>query len=234
MKRKGNSRILFIAAIGTVIIAVIFIIILLNPQKELDVPIAEDETEENDIVEEEEPEAAEWVTYENEEYAFTIEHPEDWIVREFTDEFTPMFNIYKEGTDTSGLPFTHHSEAVSHVSLYPEGIPTEGFFGESVETIVDFRVPVENPRDYVLADNTRFATMANISEGAATNWSPAGFVFAHTRVGNMEIECLRSGEPIASEICDPLMGDAIVRSGIISAEDRSIQVRILESLQFTQ
>lgn len=234
MKRKGNSRTMFIAGIGVVIVAGIFVIVLLNPnQADREVPtIQNDDFDTNEIIDEE-PEEVAWIPYENEEYGFKIEHPEDWIIGEFPDDMiSPKFNIYKKGTDTSGLPFTHHSEAVTHVSIFPEGIPTEGFFGESVETNVDFTVSVENARDFVLTDNIRFATIANMPEGSV-KWMPSGFVFAHTRVENMEVTCLRGGESIAADICDPLMGDTVVRSGQINAEDRAIQQQILETLEFT-
>lgn len=229
-RRQKNIQPVWFGA-GAVALAVAVFLVLNSdrlPHEREDAP-AEEAPEENEVGE------TEWVTYTNETFDFSIDHPHDWTVREFPDEEpgSPKFNIFPESTDTAGLPFTHHSESVTHVSVYPEGIPTEGFFGEATASNVEFAVPVERARDYVLADGARFATFAGLPDGGE-NWTPAGFIFAHVRVAGVETACLRGDEEIAAEICDPLTGDTLVRRGAVDAELRETEVRMLESFRFTE
>lgn len=226
---RGNSRLLFLALIAAVIVCAVFFIILFNTDKtDLDtVPDQATTTETGD----EDADQIEWVTYTNEEYGFVIEHPNNWEVSAYPDDpDSPKFNFYPEGTDTSGLPFTHHSENVTHVSVFPHGIPTEGFLGETAETEVDFDVTVAGERDYTLTDGTHFATIAFMPEGGP-GWTESGFIFAHVAVENGDTTCVPIDETLP---CDPLSNGTIVRSGEIDEEARAVTVRILESFEFTE
>lgn len=232
-KKRGNSRFLFLAAIGAVIACVVFFILLLN----LDRETARELDDAGDVsaptADEGEEKPAEWITYTNEEYGFSIDMPGDWKVSEnFDEQGSPKFNFYPADTETGLLPFTHHSEQVSHVSVYPHGIPTEGFFGETAPTDVDFAIPVEQERDYVLDSGEHFATLA-FSPFGGSNWTASGFLFAHVALEDVAVTCMRGGEEIAAELCDPLVGDTIVRSGTLPPGVRETEVRMLESFIFT-
>ncbi|MEX0918129.1 MAG: hypothetical protein WDZ93_03160 [Candidatus Paceibacterota bacterium] len=222
--KLGNTGILFLAAIGALIISVLFIVLLLN---------VTDETKEGfDTMDA--TETTTWVTYENETYNFSLEHPSDWRINVSEDEpGTPKINVYPPETDTSTLPFTHHSEEVTHVSVFPHGIPTEGFFGEATESSVDLSVPVERASDFVLDDGIPFATIAFLNTDTNA-WTESGFLFAHVRVADQKVICMREGEELPANACDPLMGDTLVRSGSIDSARRAATVRILESFTFTE
>lgn len=175
-----------------------------------------------------------WETYTNEGFGFSIRHPESWQVHEAPeDPIEPKFNIYKPPAQAE-LPYTHHTQGATHVSVFPHGIPTEGVFGESRESTVDFGAGAQQARDFILADGTVWATFANFPN-ASTDWNESGFVFAAVEVGNLETECRRDGEIIPEEQCDPLASDdQIIRRGSVSEEDRRIQELMLESLEFMQ
>ncbi|MEX0919304.1 MAG: hypothetical protein WDZ64_00960 [Parcubacteria group bacterium] len=173
-----------------------------------------------------------WQTYTNEEFNFSLEYPSNWEIAEYPDHnVTPRFNLYPESNNTSGLPYTHHSGNIAHVSIFPQGVPTEGFFGESSTSSVDFQIETVGARDYILSSGARFATIANASS-SPTSWNESGYVFSHVFIEELETECLSEGEVVSQAECDPLFGDVIVRTGSVSQEDRATQVRILESLEF--
>lgn len=222
---KGNSKVLFLVAVLAVVICAVFFILLLDVRDKGEEPVPE-----NTVEPTEEVASDEWVTYTNEEYGFSIEHPADWVVAEFPDdEISPKFNIYvPETVEADDLPLTHHSEGATHVSIFPQGVPTEGFLGSATESTVDFAPEVEQARDYMTADGTRFATIAFMPEGGP-NWQPWGFVFAHVTLENATQTC----EPIDPDMpCDPLTNGTIVRTGSVNEAYRDATVRMLESFRF--
>lgn len=181
----------------------------------------------------EEFDTSDWETYRNVQFGFTIQYPPEWAVMEAPgDQIAPKFNIYKPEDVRSELPLTHHSEG-THVSIFPEGIPTEGVFGESLPSTIEFVVATENARDYVLVDGSVWATVVNL-RNSPESWRESGFIFAGLLIGNHEIECYRSGEMISDEQCDPLTGDQLVHLGEVSERDRRIQVEMIKSFRYIE
>lgn len=170
-----------------------------------------------------------WSTYTNEQFGFSLMYPPEWQVYEApNDPIAPKFNIYKPGSDEQTLPLTHHSPNVTHVSVFPKGIPTEGIFGESETSTVSFSVPTNQARDYLLSDGTHWSTFAGI-DTTHPKWNDSGFIFARTNIQDEETTCFRDTEFQEPEQCDPLTGDRIIRHGTINAMDRAIQEAILSS-----
>lgn len=171
-----------------------------------------------------------WVSYRNDKLGFELSHPADWEVAEFPDaQIAPMFNVFKTG-QTFQFPLTHHSSAM-HVSVYPEGIPTEGVFGEAKTSAVSFSVIPRQATDFILGDGTPWATfMAPIQNHS--EWSPAGFVWGSVAVTGLEIICLQNGREVSENECDPFLGDQIVRRGSVSPADWNTVEKILQSFRF--
>jgi hypothetical protein len=177
---------------------------------------------------------SDWSTYRNEEYGFSLRYPGNWEVFEGDDDPVAVrFNIYDPITGEGLPPYDHHSQDVAHVSVFPQGVPTEGISGDSTSSNVSFGVEVRNDHDYLLADGSRFATQANFPS-RPSSWNDSGFIFANTPVENLEVECLREGEKIPENECNPLMGDGLIRYGEIDEEMRTIQKAILESFDFIE
>ncbi|MFW5888137.1 MAG: Gmad2 immunoglobulin-like domain-containing protein [Patescibacteria group bacterium] len=177
---------------------------------------------------------SDWETYRNEEYGFSLRYPSGWKIHEETDHpVSVMFNFYKPSEEIGDPPYDHHSSDVTHVSVFPEGIPKEGIFGESVASGVDFKEEVVEPKDYVLAGDTPFATKADLSSPPA-EWNESAFIFANTPISNLEVKCKNNGEVTSKEECDVMMGDTPVRYGNINEIDRAVEVAILESFEFIE
>jgi hypothetical protein len=179
----------------------------------------------------EEIDTSDWELYENEQFGFTLQYPPEWEVHKAPDDIiTPKFNVYKPSDASSSLPFIHHSSA-THVSVFPEGVPTEGVSGETRRSDVDFQVSVREPRDYILANGNTWATFAGVKDAPAS-WTEAGFIFAGLLIKNHSIDCFRNDEQVPSQQCDPLTGDRVVHHGSVNEKDRRIQQEILASFQF--
>lgn len=182
-----------------------------------------------------------WQTYTSDQFGFEVDVPSNWTIVEFpNDEIAPRVNMYpkkhrKSLTFIKGgiehiSPITHHSE-ISHVSIFPFGVPTEGFFGEFLESDVSFFEHVRVAHDFILDDGSRFATFAAFSS-PSEQWGEAGFIFSRARVTLYRMRCFRDGRRVRDLQCDPLTGDVIVHYGTLDAEERETQKRILSSFRF--
>ncbi len=179
-----------------------------------------------------------WVTYTSEHFSFSIQHPDEWEVATSNGPMAPLFTFYRpplpEGTDA---PLTHHDSG-THVSVYPEGIPTEGIFGETAPTSVTLaEVELEEGLDYQLTDGTPWATLLQF-EVIPASWNQSGFVFARQPIHNLDIYCQTdTGERIEIEECDPLGPPepiTVKREGSIDRETRDIIEAMLATFTFTE
>lgn len=173
-----------------------------------------------------------WVTYRSDAYGFSIEHPPRWEVRVTDDEFTPVINIFDPASaGGSKPPFTHFSE-VTHVSVYPRGIPTEGVFSNTRESTARFGESVRAANDFLLEDGSAWATAVSFSGAVPDGWDEAGFLWAKVVIDNLDLTCLRGMENVPVDVCDPLSGDSLMRRGSVNAEARTIEERMLTSFHF--
>ncbi|MBX4198644.1 GerMN domain-containing protein [Candidatus Parcubacteria bacterium] len=173
----------------------------------------------------------EWLTYSNEKYSFEIKYPKDWQVV-VDDSGEPKINIFKK-TETEKPPFIHHSN-VTHVSIYPKGIGTEGVQGESAPSGLQFQETMKTATDFLLKDGATWATYANI-DTKTTNWQPWGFLWAGLKVESRKTECIQPGKIPIQGACDlgvEFKNSKTVVSGTVNEADREIQEEILRSFRF--
>jgi hypothetical protein len=172
-----------------------------------------------------------WELYRSEQFSFAIEHPPAWQVSEHLQaEITPMFNIRPPGPDPE-RPLDHHADA-THLSIYPEGIPTEGVFGERAPTQMPVNDQVAEGWDYLLEDGTIWGTMLTFHH-PPESWTESGFVWAAAAIQNLEVQCFRNDKQVGEAECDPLMGDRVVRRGEVDREERSVVEQMLATFRFT-
>lgn len=182
-----------------------------------------------------------WQTYTSERFEFSIMMPPDWIAVEFpNDKIAPRVNLYSqkqkerltrvENDIPHTTPLTHHSP-VLNVSIFPHGVPTEGFFGESLPSEISFSEGTRAAHDFVLTNGSRFATFAAFTKVPAS-WSDAGFIWGYALRKTTRTKCYRGMKRIADEACDPLTGDTVAHSARMSTQDREVQKLMLSSFTF--
>lgn len=168
-----------------------------------------------DVSENESEEAVDtssWSVYTNEEFDFELKYPaDDWNMVEAPDDLiTPKFNFYikPQGVPVD-TPITHHSN-VTNVSVFPEGIPTEGVIGQTGPLENDWGDGVSSEsRIYTLEDGTPFAAYIKYEE-TPESWNESGFVWARLGSQNLEGVCFENGvEMDPSDRCDPLGNEDI-------------------------
>lgn len=178
-----------------------------------------------------------WSSYTNDTYHFTLQYPaDDWNVEEDVSfEFSPKYNFYEKpaGVPVS-LPLTHHAN-MTHASVYPLGIPTEGVFGTAVP--LGFSVPYANMDEskmYLLEDGTPFAAMI-VPESRPASWNDSGFVWVRAFIEGYETECVRNGAVVGADTCDPLTrDDEIVHTGVVDIVAWERAVAVAQSLSFVE
>ncbi len=182
-----------------------------------------------------------WSTYTSGAFGFSVAIPSDWVAIEFpNDAVAPRVNIYPESQKKklsfveNGIerisPITRQSN-IPNVSIFPHGMPTEEFFGESTDSDVSFLETAVTARDFTLTNGSRFATVASFAD-APESWGDAGFLWSRITVKSMRSECFRDTSKIKNAECDPLSGDTMVHFGRVNERDRDIQKTILSSFAF--
>jgi hypothetical protein len=167
-------------------------------------------------------------------YGFRVPYPTtSWSFhRDTSFSMSPKFNLYQKPPGVPlDLPLDHFSN-VSHFSVYPKGIPTEGLFGDVVEFNLRTSFPVsEESKVFVLDDGTTFAAYVKPAD-PPEGWGEAGFVWLRVRVEDLEVRCLREGEEVGAEECDPLAReDRILRSGTVDPRVWETEITMLQELR---
>ncbi len=229
----GNAVALTLLALAVAILAGVLVLYFIGKNAPQPVaPIQEGEsTTSSASVEDDTANPREgWRTYENTDFDFTLEYPPGWIVATGTIGLVPAVSVYPAADATGTPPFSQHSDA-THVSVYPEGIPTEGVFGETQQSDVIVPVPGASQKDLVLDSGRPWATIATFDKHPGS-WTDAGFVFAAVTIEDATTSCKRGTTVVTDGTCDPLTGDTLVRSGYVDPVLRSAEEEILRSFHF--
>lgn len=153
-----------------------------------------------------------WTTFASDEYNFKIDYPaEDWNKAVKPDDvIAPKFSFYiKPAGVPVEAPFDHFAN-ITHVSVYPEGIPTEGVIGQTTELGAGWGENVsDESRLYLLEDGTPFAAYIKFNE-RPDGWNGSGFAWARLKADNFESVCFQNGEELEpNDQCDPLGDESI-------------------------
>ncbi len=166
----------------------------------------------------------------SEAYGFDLHLPRTWSFSSST-RATPMFNAYEYSPSAErAVPFEHHQN-VTNVSVFPDGVPTEGVFAETKE--VDFETPFElreGSRMFVLRDGTPFAAYL-LPEKVPTGWSDFGFVWIRVYADDLATHCIDASGNDTGDACDPLGGsESIELSGTVDPASWQQALDVLQSL----
>jgi hypothetical protein len=219
-QKKSFNKLYVLLAVVLLLIAAIFIL----RQSDKDVPAGNIQ----------ESEQQSWQTYVNDEYNFSIDFPRGWHLYEDFDTASPIINFYVSRPGVEA-PLDHFSRT-AHVSIYPNGIPTDGIIGDRVEISESqdlISENVSNFTNYTLNDGRVWARMITF-EDHPESWKDWGFVWARTEVKNYQERCF-SGEQEVSEFeCNVFMGDEIRRFGEVNEDMTQTQLKMLNSFKFLE
>lgn len=171
-------------------------------------------------------------TYTSEEYNFSVDVPAGWRAENASIGPVPAINIFPED-QTYPEPYTHFTN-VHHVSVYPEGIPTEGVFAQTRPLDISMQEEVgDNSRAYMLGNGDIFGRFIHFAN-TPSSWTPSGFVWSRVYVAEAEQLCQQGDAYVASNACDPLLGDEIVWAGNVDTTYSDDIQEILKSFRFTE
>lgn len=177
-----------------------------------------------------------WQSYENQQFGFSLRYPQDdWKQYEDTSfEFSPKFNFYPAvGEEIAEPPFDHFAN-VNHVSVYPQGVPTEGLTAQSrpLEMELPFAVS-QDSRVFVMEDGTPFAAVIRPLDIPLVGWLESGFIYSRLHIDNLETRCLRDGQEVSQDQCDPLAeGGEIVWSGSVNEDLWPVLQEVIRNFEF--
>lgn len=222
-----------VAVVGVLAVAVCILVFLYLPSRSTQYERGTATTTATTTNTNEQTKDAQWQTYTDRTYQFSIDYPSDWKIARDDLAGSPRITFYNpKQTGGATPPFTHHNDSAVHVSIFPSGLPTEGVSGETVTTTVSTMVTVDRGIDFILKDKTPWATMLTF-KNPPSSWG-GGFVWAVAVVKSLDTTCLRGEQFIPYEQCDVLTGDLYIRDGTVDESIRATEVRMLESFRFTR
>lgn len=229
---RGNAVTLTLLGLSVAILAgvvVLYFIGLAKPEPVYTPDPADEEVFET-VAPKEDPRKG-WNTYVNEEYDFSIQYPDGWIVATGTLKTgDPAFSLYQATGTSTDMVYDHFTQT-SHVSVYPLGIATEGIRAEMQASDIIIQIPQASAKDYVLQTGRPWATKA-MFDVFPTSWNEAGFLFARLNIEEEEMIYMRGDTEIAQHEFDPFTGDHIERTGFVDTNMRTVQKNVLQSFRF--
>lgn len=179
----------------------------------------------------------EWRTYQNDSFDFSMSYHPDWqLSTTSAADTTPLFNVYvpaENVSTTNGI--THHTN-ITNVSVFPEGIPTEGLFAQSEDVNFDPGFAITDAsRMFVLEDGTPFAAYL-IPASSPASWAESGFVWVRVHMDDAQTQCFdENGNELSEEACDPLTEEHTVSwSGSVDSSAWSRVVETVERIELGQ
>jgi hypothetical protein len=210
---------------GSVIAIVVGVLVALVAFKKTEIPV---------ILNDNQVATTTWLTYTNNIYGFQFMYPDTWQVTE--TESIPVINIYKKD-EMSKPPFTLHSTTTA-ISIFPEGLGTEGPQSETKPSTLQFSEPTKTAIDYILQDSTTWATFVFFNtQSLSKKWSEYAFIWAGVHVDNEKVECITKDGTSTEGICEFGIESTeakTIRSGSTNKVDRVIQEQILKSFKFNK
>lgn len=187
-----------------------------------------------------ERELANWDTFVSEDYHFEISYPVDnWNFNIEPDYLiSPRFNFFIVPSGVVVEEAFDHFANITNVSVYPEGIPTEGLMSQTEPLSEDWgdNIDYESSTLYTLEDGTPFAAYVRFNN-APSSWEDWGYAWIRLRADNLESVCFRDGVEVNSDQqCDPLGNESITiaHRGDVDEDMWPVLVDVLKSLKFNQ
>jgi len=107
----------------------------------------------------------------------------------------------------------------NHVSIYPDGIDNQLFYGKVKQSTYTSAIKQEFTRtEYFTVDNKLWAVML-VPKKTPEGWQPRGFVWIQSEIKSKEMLCVSSkGIVIKNVVCDPYAGEQPAYRGEVSEQ----------------
>lgn len=231
---RGNAVALTLLGLSVAILAGVVVLYFIGrsapEQTFVQAPVAEEDENAEEEVLVTNPRAG-WRTYTSEEYSFSFEYPEGWIVATGTLQTgDPAISVAPAVSSGETGVFSLLDSAM-HVSVYPLGVAIGGII-DGTKTNENLTLTTQATiSDYALITGSVWATKVMFEE-MPPSWNSAGFVFARVPIQQEEIIYMRDGEVISEHEFDTFLGDSIGRKGFVDSVARNIEEEILQSFSF--
>lgn len=175
-----------------------------------------------------------WQLYTDQEYGFSIEHPPEWSVVALPDHLlVPKFHFLPPESEVADIEGIDHHTDVPNISIFPQGYPTEGIFGDSGPSRIYFGSDIEEATEYYLLDGDVWARSMTL-ESLPDGWNEYGFIWSRVSVDGYRAVCFADGEEVSKDRCDPALGHEIRRRGKVDQLERKIHEEILRSFEILE
>lgn len=230
---KGNVVTLTLVALAVAVLAGVVVLFLAGRREPVPLPPVGEMADPSDLGDEAQQDPrANWPTYTDDTYSFSVQYPPGWIVDTGTYEDQPVVTLRPDmGTTTEPGPWNDRTSG-TFVSIFPQGLQSEGVFYGERKSMVIIPVPQAVARDFVLTNKHPWATKVTFEQYPDT-WSASGYVFARANIEGEEETCMRDGEEVEGEQCDTQKGDTLNRTGFVDPAMRSLEELILTSFSFS-
>jgi hypothetical protein len=146
----------------------------------------------------------EWEDFSSEILDSKISYPEYLFVKEQREPTGVGVNF----SEFEPREFLTYFSNQNHVSIYPDGIDNELFYGKKRQSEYTSSSKEDFTKiEYLTVDNDVWAVML-IPKITPKNWQPRGFIWIQSALKNKEELCVSSkGILIKHVICDPYAGE---------------------------
>lgn len=154
-----------------------------------------------------------WKDFSSEILKNKIKYPEYMYVQEQKEQ-TGVGITFAEFQPRDFLTYFSNQ---NHVSIYPDGIDNQLFYGKTKKTEYTSSTGQNfSKTEYFTVDNKVWAVML-IPKNTPKNWQPRGFIWIQSAIKNKEMLCMSStGVLIKDVICDPYAGEQPIYRGNVS------------------
>lgn len=165
-------------------------------------------------------------TYHSDKYSFEIQYPKEWYLDVSKEGEIPRVTVHKDVITPENATLLSHHANMTLVTIFPEGLGTEGPIGQSRQIQGPLTEAQEKMvQELYLADDQARGYYINF-ENPPVSWQVNGYVWGGVKVENMTTQeiPLPSGQEGYPQI---------KVSGNVDQEDFNTILQILSTFKFT-
>jgi hypothetical protein len=158
-----------------------------------------------------------------------ITYPEYMYINEQKTDFETAVTI----AEFKPQNFLTYFSNQNHFSIYPEGSPSQFFYGKMQESeFTSSTGQTYKKIEYLTLDNVVWGVLLVPKERPST-WQSQGFIWMQTQIQNRELLCMSVSGVVTSDVdCNPYEGEKIVYKGIVTGQFLRLGYEIINKNKF--